>query len=149
MKSEFNALELPIWQNPQSSVAIRYLKNSVYIYFSFWNSETYETDTNYIGEIEFENAWALELEVLPMHGIMTIFHNFKSYILQADRSGWLLSKFELRQAVYPDWLNWDKKKYYHYIVQGSESWIQVLASNYSVKIQPISSFPDLAYLCEL
>ena len=52
------------------------------------------------------------------------------FLSKISESQWYDSKIQQRTEIYPTWLAWDKNKYVHYLLEGHDHHIHMIASNF-------------------
>ncbi|AWM33119.1 hypothetical protein [Hymenobacter nivis] len=127
------AVQLPFWQDPQSplALAISVTSSSCEVFFTLWD-EAGEELPNHLGKITFSECWATSTVSTDLLPYAAEPHAFTSFLLEVPNSAWLAATRELRERHYYGWKHWDKFKYHrHYVVQGGEGYLEVLASSFA------------------
>ena len=102
---------------------------------------------DYICQLVFDHAWAVravDLEFLPYE----VHEPQRSCIYQISDSEWLIAASEARSHYYPEWRDWDKRSYHHYVVQGHDNYCEVLALGFVERIIPRDQAGVLARLID-
>ena len=140
------AIPLKVWQDPQGNPLLINSERRCEIFFGCW--EEAGTPANYICRIEFNSAWAIRsygIEYLPYE----IKEQKHSAIFEIENSKWLKESSDYRLKSYPEWKNWDKKIYHHFVVQGHDEFVEVLAESYkeeTILLKAAEKFLPLNYL---
>ena len=122
-------IHLQVWQDPQGDVVLKHSRSECTVYFGCWVNAGEPAD--YICELRFNHAWAVRgcsSEYLPYklrEGLSC------SDIFEVENSTWLKQASRERAKSYPNWRNWDKKVYHHYVVQGHDNYYEILATGYT------------------
>ena len=122
------AIPLKVWQDPQGNPLLIYCERSCEIFVGCW--EESGIPANYICRITFNSAWASRsygLEYLPYQ----IKELKRSAIFEVTNSKWLKESSEYRLKCYPRWKTSDRKTYHHFLVQGHDEFVEVLAESYN------------------
>src|SRR5689334_18467740 len=122
-------ISLQVWQDPQGDVVLKYSRSECSISFGCWMNTGEPAD--YICELVFDQAWAVRgyrSEYLPYQLKQGL---SQSNIYEVENSNWLQQASEQRARSYPNWRNWDKKVYHHYVVQGHENYYELLAGGFT------------------
>lgn len=122
-------ITLEAWQDPQGDVVLKYSRQECIIFFGCWISSAEPAD--YIGELTFEQAWAVRgvcTEYMPYRIKGKMPH---SCIFEIQTSIWLDEASEQRVKSYPNWRKWDRRTYHHYVVDGHDNYYEILASGFS------------------
>ncbi|HET8797766.1 MAG TPA: hypothetical protein VFO89_08765 [Thermoanaerobaculia bacterium] len=133
------ALPLPIWQDPQSNLQLRFAAGRAEVEFDCWNADGNEAD--FTGVVVFEGVWAtrsvgsefVPFEVQP--------HQYHSYILRVEASAWIEELADARNAAYTDWPRTAAAEYSHYIVVGHGDYAEIIARSFRVEQRPIHPAP--------
>ena len=121
-------------QDPQSNLSISINDRLLEATFLLWDSNDQDIRTHN-GKLIFYNCWAAEyvnVEIFdaairePCHPNI-----FLSKIIESQ---WYDSKIQQRAEIYPTWLAWDKKKHVHYLLEGRDHHIQMIASAFEFQI---------------
>jgi len=142
------AIPIPLrsWQDPQGDIVLKFARQECPIYFGGWMCPGEPAD--YIGELTFEHAWAVRgycSEYLP-YSIKGKIH--RSSIFEIQNSTWLSQESQQRARGYPDWHNWDKRTFHHYVVQGHDNYYEILASGFIEKSIPYDEAGELKRLID-
>lgn len=122
------AIPLKVWQDPQGNPLLIYSERSCEIFVGCW--EEAGTPANYICKITFNFAWASRsygIEYLPYE----IKEHKRSAIFDITNSKWFKESSDYRLKCHPEWKTWDKKIYHHFVVQGHDEFVEVLAESYN------------------
>jgi hypothetical protein len=121
------AIPLKVWQDPQGNPLLIYSERICEIFVGCWEEEG--TPADYICKIKFNSGWAsrsYRIEYLPYE----IKEYKRSAILEIENSKWLKESSDYRSKCYPEWKTWDKKNYRHFVVQGHDEFVEILAESY-------------------
>ena len=133
-----------MWQDPLGDVVLRYSLEECFIYFGCWISPGEPAD--YLGKLTFHDAWAVRgfhFEFLP-YEVEEL--NYHSKILVVKDSQWLMQLSERRLSLYPEWKNWDKREYRHYVVSGHDNYYDIIATRFDEQIVPEGEAGEMARL---
>ena len=122
------AISLNIWQDPQGNPLLINSERSCEIFVGCWDEVG--TPADYICRITFNFAWATRsygIEYLPYE----IKEHKRSAIFEVTNSKWLKEASDYRLKCYPEWKNWDNKTYHHFVVQGHDEFVEILAESYN------------------
>ncbi len=138
MESKFSAGFFK--QDPQSNLSINISEGLCEVTFLLWDLDDQEV-TTHKGRLIFHGCWAAEYLGVEMYTCdrpseLCLPNIFLSVI---GESQWCANKTQQRAEVYPTWLAWDKREYIHYLLQGHDHWIQVLARSFEFQIVPWES----------
>lgn len=131
---------LESWQDPQGNPLLILSEQSCDVFLGCW-TETGEP-ANYICKISFSSAWASRSytnEFLPYE----IKDSGRSSILEITNSKWLKESVEYRLKTYPHWKPSNKEMYHHFVIQGHDLYVEVLAESYIEQIIPLNEFDKL------
>ncbi|WP_151087252.1 hypothetical protein [Hymenobacter baengnokdamensis] len=131
--SPATAIKLPFWQDPQSSLALVVTPTDCDVFFTLL-SEGKAEPSDELGKISFLNCWATHMVKTEFLPYSIAEHSFHSFLLEVIDSAWLATATRQRSYTYPAWKNWDGKVYHHYIVQGHNSYVEVLAVSFTTSI---------------
>lgn len=128
MNDNVVAIELQEWMAPNDYMEIKYIRDTVYCYFNIWDKPG--VYSNKKGILTFKAVWAVRFH---KHRRLNFYpneedHSFRSYFLMVVNSSWLQSLVELRDEEDPEWRRFDKKKYFHYVVQNNDHYIEIISS---------------------
>lgn len=124
------AIPLKVWQDPQGNPLLIFSEHLCEIFVGCW--EDVGTPADYICKIAFNSAWAgrsFTLEFLSYE----IKEDKHSAIFEVINSNWLKESSQFRLKYYPEWKNWDEKIYRHFVVQGHDKFVEILAESYEVE----------------
>jgi hypothetical protein len=141
------AIPLPFWQDPQGSLALEAAQATCTVFFPLWSNDG-EEQLEQIGKITFTGCWAISMlsaKFLP-YSVNT--HVLTSYLLEIVDSDWLLATAQQRLHAYPGWKNWDKATYRHYLVQGTDKYVEVLATHFTTDLASPEECRRYAFLKE-
>ena len=122
---------LKVWQDPQGDVVLQHSRERCTISFACWEDAGEPAD--YICQLVFDHAWAVRAvnsEFLPSE----IHEPQRSCIYEVKESEWLIALSKERSRCHPEWRNWDKRSYHHYVVQGHDNYCEVLAEGFVERI---------------
>jgi hypothetical protein len=71
-----------------------------------------------------------------------------SGVYQSENSTWLPLACGQRLKNYPEWRNWDDRKYVHYVDQGHDNYYEILASGFTKKKLPYDEAGELKRLAD-
>lgn len=138
MESKFSARSFK--QDPQSNLSITISEGLCGATFSLWDLDDQDV-TTHKGRLIFHDCWAAEYLGVKMHTCdrpSELCHP-NIFLSAIGESQWLANKIQQRAEIYPTWLTWDKREYIHYLLQGHDHWIQVLARSFEFQIVPWES----------
>ncbi|PWJ31141.1 hypothetical protein BC781_1251 [Sediminitomix flava] len=128
-------IELPIWQDPQGDLILEKSREYCYVYFGCWDKKSPPNYAEYIGRIEFINAWSvrsLDVEFYDIHPRGEYLYPSSIYIIK--NSEWFKDVFNIRNEYYSDsWTKWKDKNYKHYLVKGHDNYFEIIAEDFEVK----------------
>ncbi|MDM5248904.1 hypothetical protein [Lysinibacillus sp. G4S2] len=128
LNDEAIAVELQEWMAPNDYMNIEYIRDIMYCYFKIWDSPGVYSEK--IGVLKFESIWAVRFQRNRMLNYYPNEkeHSFRSYFLMVPNSTWLKSLIKLREEEDAEWRNFDKKKYFHYVIQNNDHYIEIISS---------------------
>ena len=141
------ALNLPFWQDPQSPLAVAVFEASCHVFFRLWDDTGHEIPAH-LGKITFSRCWStrtLNMDLLPYS---VLEHSFHSFILEVPDSSWLAALSQTRLTIYPKWKEWDAAIYHHYVVEGDNSFLEVLAEGFTTSLASPEECQYHAFLLE-
>jgi len=147
-----NAIGIPIdvWQDPQGDIVLNTSGKECTVFFGCWDEQG--DPANYLSKILFKNCWASKYthsEFLPYKIYGGKAH---SYILKVENSTWLRKLIDEKREVYPSDIHigfsWDKKEYVHFVVQGHDAYIDIIATEFNIEIIPRDRAGDLVRLID-
>ena len=150
MTQSATAIQLPFWQDPQSPLAltINVASNSCEAFFTLWDLAGEEMP-DCLGKITFSECWATKTANTDLLPYAATSHSFTSFLLEVSESSWLADTRELRKRHYYNWKHADKFKYHrHYVLQGSEGYLEVLASSFAAGMASQEECRRYAFLRE-
>lgn len=141
------AIPIPLkaWQDPQGDVVLQHSRNGCTISFACWDDAGQPAD--YICKLVFDHAWAVRAvnsEFLPYE----INEPQRSCVYEIKDSEWLIGISKQRSDYYPEWRNWDKRSYHHYVVRGHDNYCEVVAEAFVERIVPRDEAGELASLID-
>ncbi|WP_223556395.1 hypothetical protein [Lysinibacillus sphaericus] len=137
LKDKAFAVELQEWMAPNDYMNIEYIGDTMYCYFKIWN--TPGEYSKKIGILTFESIWAVRfqrnrrLNYYPLEEE----HSFRSYYLMVPNSSWLTSLIKLRDEEDSEWRNFDKKEYFHYVIQNNDHYIEIISSEINIDYKTV------------
>lgn len=108
-------------------------ENTCQVFFALWDLNS-DQIPGCLGKVTFSQCWAtktLATDFLPYH--LTP-HGFHSYLLEVEESAWLAEQSQNRLENYPSWRDWDKATYHHYVLEGADRYVEVLAASFTAKM---------------
>ncbi|NNF59434.1 MAG: hypothetical protein HKN04_14455 [Rhodothermaceae bacterium] len=134
-------IPLPVWQDPQSNPVLLKTRDGWEVILACWTDEAEPTE--YVAVLSFQRAWAVRavaLEEVPleMRGKRT-----RSDIYRLEGSLWLSSLEATWQALYSHWPSLEHDPDHHYWVQGHDSRVEVIASDFSVERKPNEEYANI------
>jgi len=131
--SKENAVAIPlkVWQDPQGNPLMIFSEHNCEIYVGCWIEAGIPAE--YICKITFISGWASRcygVEYLPYE----IKEHLRSAIFELTNSLWLKESSEYRLKCYPEWKTWDNLIYHHYIIQGHNNYIEIIAESYKEEV---------------
>ena len=145
MKNIAHQIGLDFWQDPTSNLAIVKSNKELIVYCSCWTDESGEDDDR-IGKIIFSNCWYYEYYGFRTQPYALANQELSSYIIYVKESELLSKITDSRLNLYPQWKEWDFKEYKHYIVQGENSYVQIIASEFISRYADIDESQMFSYL---
>ncbi len=139
-------IPLKVWQDPQGNPLLIYSEHNCEVYFGCWDKTGEPAE--FICRISFDSAWASKscgLEFLRYQ----INEHTRSSILEIENSKWLKELTEYRLKCYPEWKTWDKTTYHHFVIQGHDEFVEILAKSYkeeSISIEDAKNLLPSVYL---
>lgn len=146
------ALKIPIdvWQDPQGDIVLNTSERECTVFFGCWDEQG--DPANYLSKISFKNCLASKYthsQFLPYKIYEDKAH---SYILKIENSTWLRELIDEKRKLYPAeihiGLSWDKKKYVHFVVQGHDAYIDIIATEFNIEIIPRERAGELVRLID-
>lgn len=124
-------IPLKVWQDPQCDVVLHAGRDGCAVYFGCWAIAGEPAD--YICKLTFTHGWAVRgynSEFLPYErGGCS-----RSCIYEIENSEWLRQETTQREKNYPEWKEWDKKSYHHYVVSGHDNYYEIIAASFDEQI---------------
>jgi hypothetical protein len=121
-------------QDPQSNVVLHVQEGVCMVLFEVWDDQG-EALPGQQGRIRFTDCWAAEHVALspeaPNHRERCLPNAF---LWQDSASPWLAEKIATRLRQYPTWLEWDRRTYRHYVVEGHDTYCQVIATSFELDL---------------
>ena len=145
MVQSASAIQLPFWQAPQELLAITIANGTCQAFFALWDYDG-NTIPGCLGKVTFSNVWAtktLSTDLLPY---LLNPHSFHSHLLEVDGSEWLAFESQNRLDTYPSWRTWDQTTYHHYVLEGAESYLEVLAADFKAEMAMPDEYKQYAFL---
>ncbi len=139
-------IPLQLWQDPQGDLVLKRWRSGCSVYFGCWIDAGEPAD--FICELSFDHTWAVRgynSEYLPYRIGRG---QTRSNIFEIEFSTWLKQASEQRERCYPNWRDWDKKDYHHYIVQGHDNYYEILAAGYTERQIPYDEAGELKRLVD-
>ncbi|PQA56756.1 hypothetical protein [Siphonobacter curvatus] len=133
-------LDIPFQQDPQSDLVINMGKGICEVTFQLWDLADQEIE-GYTGKVSFDHGWACEyvgIETYP-YSELKVRCSSEVFLWKITQSGWFHEKINQRKRAYPTWLDWDKREYHHYLIEGRNDYIQLIASSFSISSYPSST----------
>lgn len=124
---------------------LNHSRDECVVSFACWEAAGDPAD--YICQLKFNNAWAVRgvrSEFLPYE----YEGHQRSCIYEVVDSKWLEQESELRSQSYPEWRSWDSKQYHHYVVDGHDNFVEVIAVGFEEQIVPRSEAGELIRLID-
>jgi hypothetical protein len=131
------SLNRPFRKDPQSNLCINIGEGICEITFQIWDLDDQEIE-GYKGKVSFDHGWACEyvaMEVYPYSELKELCSS-EVFLWKLTQSNWFDEKINKRSKAYPTWLDWDKRKYFHYLIEGHDNYIQVIASGFKIGFIP-------------
>jgi hypothetical protein len=145
MMQSATALQLPFWQAPQEPLAIAIAKGTCRVFFALWDYDG-NVIPNCLGKATFSKVFStrtLSTDLLPYQLNP---HHFQSYLLEVENSGWLAAESQTRLDTYSTWRSWDQTTYHHYVLEGAESYLEVLAAGFTAEMATADEYQQHAFL---
>ena len=145
MMQSATAIQLPFWRAPQELLSITIANGTCRAFFVLWDYNS-NVIPGCLGKVTFSNAWAtktLSTDLLPYRINL---HSFRSYLLEVENSEWLAAESQKRLETYPTWRNWDKTTYHHYVMEGAESYLEILAADFTAGMASADECQQHAFL---
>ena len=133
-------IPLQVWQDPQGDVVLNHSRDQCSVSFACWEAAGDPAD--YLCRLIFNRAWAVRgvrSEFLPYESKA----HHRSCIYEVLESEWLERETALRSQSYPEWRSWEGKQYHHYVVQGHDNFVEVIALGFEEQIVPINQAGEL------
>ncbi len=87
------------------------------------------------------------VEVFTLEGLpYQIKEHRRSCIYEIENSEWLKQVSEQRLRNYPEWKNWDKRKYRHFVVSGHDNYYDIIATDFEEQKIPEDEAGELVKL---
>lgn len=119
-----------------------------HLYFGCWDEQNPPNYADYMGKIEFTDAWAVRsvdvefYDIHPKEG-----YQFKSSIFIVENSVWLKEVLAIRNKYYSDnWTGWKDRTYKHYLVSSHDNYFEIIATDYRVERIDKTAAGKYAYL---
>lgn len=145
MKQVAVPIPLKVWQDPQGDLVLHHSREGCTVSFACWDAAGEPAD--YLCQLKFKHAWAvrgLNSEYLPYD--REEYH--RSCVYEVVNSDWLKHESELRSKNYPEWPEWNRKTYHHYVVSGHDNFYEVIAEGFEEKTVPSSDAGELGRLID-
>lgn len=135
------AIPLKVWQDPQGNPLLVFSEHLSLVFVGCWVEAGAPAD--YICRLTFNSAWAARsyrIEYLPY---VIKEHLHRSLIYEVVNSTWLEESSYRRSKCYPEWRDGNKRVYHHYVVQGHDEYVEVIAEGFSEEIISEDRFREI------
>ena len=123
-------VKLVHWQDPQGDVVLHAGRDLIDVYFNHWIESGVPAET--LVKLRFNGAWASRTfcsEFLPyQHSDSEV--DGCSWIYRVQDSEWMASCVAERKSRYDNWTGWESKEYNHFVVQGHDNYVDILAESF-------------------
>lgn len=120
-------IPLAVWQDPQGNLTLNHTDGLCEVLFDCWDESGEPAD--YSCSIKFQQAWAVRgvcMESTPYK----YKEHLRSCIYEIENSLWLDELSKMRVAYYPEWKDWDKRIYKHFLVTGHDNYYEIIATGF-------------------
>lgn len=131
-------IALPVWKDPQSFVLLEHVRDEARIFFRCRDDAG--NPLNEVGCIHFQGVWHVHSERhLAMKGYPDVAATeLRSYYLWVPESGLVKALTEKRCAWDPDWKQYDKRQYLHYVIESHDFHYDIVAASAAFSLIPAS-----------
>ena len=147
MMFQATAIQLPFWQDPQGPLAVAIFESTCQVFFALWDLDRNQI-SDCLGKVTFSKCWATRTVGTEYSHYCPTPHGFHSYLLEVEESAWLTEQSQNRLETYPNWLNWDKTTYHHYVVEGAGSYVEVIAAGFAAEMASAQECRHYAFLLD-
>jgi hypothetical protein len=124
-------IELPFQINAQGNAVLLSATGESQVFVSLWDEQGYEMP--HLGKFRFINAWASEYFATENGGsYLTADSAPYGFLARIESSTWLAECIKRRLSRYPNWLQWDKRNYHHFMVHGHDNYVQIIAEQFEI-----------------
>ena len=123
-------IPLKVWQDPQGNPFLVDSEHRTVVYLRCWTDDCEPAD--FACEISFQHGWASRMTHIEFSPYK-INDPHRSAIYEVVNSSWLKEATKRRKKCYPQWKSWDKNVYHHYVIEGHDCYLEVLAENFTEK----------------
>ena len=144
-----NELLLEVWQDPQGDVVLQISEHECCVYFGCWDENGEPAD--FLAKLTFDckEAKYIKSDFVPYKRNNL---NSHSYILVVESSSWLNDHIERIIKRSPQVKNpektWNDKPLKHYIIQGHDVYVELIASGYILEKIPSQEAGHFKYLID-
>ena len=131
-------LALPVWKDPQSFVLLEHVRDEARAFFRCWDDAG--NPVNEVGCIHFQGVWYLHsARFLATKGYPDVAATeLRSYYLRVPESDLVKELMEKRIAQDPDWRQYDKRHYLHYVIECHDFYYDIVAVSAAFSLLPAS-----------
>jgi len=125
----------PFRQDPQSNLSISIKEDICEVTFRVWDLDGQEIE-GVRGRVSFDHGWACEYVMLEIYSYPEQKELCSSdiFLWKLTQSSWLTEKIDQRTKIYPTWLNQDRREYFHFLIEGHDNYIEVIASGFKIDL---------------
>jgi hypothetical protein len=141
-------IRLKNWQDPQGDVALLFTRDRCEVFFGCWAAPAEPAD--HLVRLSFEHGWAARCvcSEYPPYTYEINERSPSSSILEVQESQWLKELSDRRLETYPRWKDWDHKRYLHYVVQGHDNYVDVVALGFTETLISREAAGQFSYLID-
>ncbi|WP_218057747.1 MULTISPECIES: hypothetical protein [unclassified Gilliamella] len=125
-------IELPFWQAPNDDIVIKSKGDTLTAYCKIWYKPA--KYSKFTGIFEFSNVWAMRFERNKQCAYYSHCDSddFNSCYWVIPESSWLEQLVNERQSHFPNWQQYDRGDYWHYIIQSHSFYVEVIAKQIKI-----------------
>lgn len=134
--NQADPIALPVWKDPQSFVLLEHVRDEARVFFRCRNDAGNPMDE--VGCIHFQGVWQLNSErFLATKGYPNVAATeLRSYYLWVPESGLVNELMEKRFARDPNWKQYDKRRYLHYVIESHDFYYDIIAASAEFSLIP-------------
>ncbi|MWP61564.1 hypothetical protein GQ593_04250 [Gilliamella sp. Pas-s25] len=125
-------IELPFWQAPNDDIVINSKGDTLTAYCKIWYKPA--KYSKFTGIFQFSNVWAMRFERNKQCAYYSHCDSddVNSCYWVIPESSWLEQLVNERQSHFPNWRQYDRGEYWHYIIQSDSFYVEVIAKQIKI-----------------